>query len=210
METVSFTRFAGLASFLVAVGALAYAIVFIAIVEGAGKATLEFWFFLLMLGGIATIPVLVALYLLLREVDVGFALTAFLFGLGAAFGGILHGAYNLGGNVTPPEPGYGPGQEEVAHGILRYGVAGLALLLLAWLIHRHAGLPRRLAYLGYLGGAVLVFIYIGRLYDFIEPGNYVSLIPPIAYGFAIHPLFYAWLGLILWRSPEVAERPLRP
>jgi hypothetical protein len=206
METVSFTRFAGLASFGVALGALAYAIVFIAIVEGAGEGTLEFWFFLLMVGGIATIPVLVALYLRLREVDVGFALTAFVLGLAAALGGILHGAYNLGGNVTAPEPGFGPGQEEVAHGILRYGVAGLALLLLAWLIHRDGRLPRGLAYLGYLGGAVLVFIYIGRLYDFIEPGNYVSLIPPIAYGFAIHPLFYAWLGLILWRSAEAVER----
>jgi hypothetical protein len=180
METPSFTRFAGLASFGVALGALAYAIVF--------------WFFLLMVGGIATIPVLVALYLLLREVDVGFALTAFVLGLAAALGGILHGGYNLGGNVTPPRPGFGPGQEEVAHGVLRYAVAGLSLLLLAWLIHRDRRLPRGLAYLGYLGGAVLVFIYIGRLYDFIEPGNYVSLIPPIAYGFAIHPLFYAWLG----------------
>jgi hypothetical protein len=204
METVSFMRFAGLASFLVALGALAYAIVFIAIVEGAGKATLEFWFFLLMLGGIATIPVLVALYLRLREVDAGLALTGLLFGLGAAFGGILHGGYNLGGSVTPPAPGYGPGQEEVAHGVLRYAIAGLALLLFAWLIQQHPSLPRGLAYLGYLGGAVLVFIYIGRLYDFIEPGNYVSLIPPIAYGFVIHPLFYAWLGLTFWRAPAPA------
>ncbi len=204
METVSFMRFAGLASVLVSVGAVAYAIVFIAIVEGAGGGTLELWFFLLMAGGIATVPVLVALYLLLRDIDAGFALTAFLFGLMAALGGILHGAYNLGGNATAPAGGYGPGQEEVAHGILRYGVAGLSLLLLAWLIERHPDLPRGLAYLGYLGGAVLVFIYIGRLYDFIEPGNYVSLIPPIAYGFAIHPLFYAWLGLLLWRSPAPA------
>jgi hypothetical protein len=205
METVSFTRFAALASFLVAGGALAYAIVFIAIVEGAGETTLEFWFFLLLLGGIATIPVLVALYLRLREVDAGFALTALLFGLGSAFGGILHGGYNLGGNVTPPERGFGPGQEEVAHGVLRYAVAGLALLLLGWLIQRDRRLPRGLAYLGYLGGAVLVFIYVGRLYDFIEPGDYVSLIPPIAYGFAIHPLFYAWLGVILWRAASAGQ-----
>jgi hypothetical protein len=209
METVSFTRFAGLASIFVAVGALLYAILFIAIVEGAGKTTLEFWFFLLMLGGIGTIPVLVAVYQRLREVDPGFALTAFILGLLAAFGGILHGGYNLGGNVTPPEAGWSPGQEEVAHGILRYGVAGLALLLLGWLIQHRADFPRGLAYLAYLGGAALVFIYIGRLYDFIEPGNYVSLIPPIVYGFAIHPLFYGWLGLLFWRSPEGALVPAR-
>jgi hypothetical protein len=210
METVSFTRFAGLASIFVAVGALLYAILFIAIVEGAGKTTLEFWFFLLMLGGIGTIPVLVALYQRLREVDAGFALTAFVFGVLAAFGGILHGAYNLGGNVTPPEHGFGPGQEEVAHGILRYGVAGLALLLLAWLIQRHGEFPHGLAYLGYVGGAALIFIYIGRLYDFIEPGDYVSLIPPIGYGFVIHPLFYGWLGLLFWRSPAEVLAPARP
>ena len=209
METMSFARFAGLASIFVAVGALLYAILFIAIVEGAGTTTLEFWFFLLMLGGLATIPVLVALYQRLREVDEGFALTAFLLGLGAAFGGILHGAYNLGGLVTPPLSGYDAGQEEVAHGVLRYAVAGLALLLIGWLIQRHPGFPRGLAYLAYAGGAALVFIYIGRLYNFIEPGDYVSLIPPIAYGFVIHPLFYAWLGLLLWRSPTEPGPPLR-
>jgi hypothetical protein len=206
METVSFTRFAGLASFGVALGALAYAFVFIAIVEGAGQGTQELWFFLLLAGGLATIPVLAALYLWLREVDTGFALTAFVLGLLAALGGILHGGYNLGDYVTPPAASFTAGQEQVADGVLWYAVAGLALLLLGWLIHRDGRLPRGLAYLGYLGGAILVFIYIGRLYDFIEPGNYVSLIPPIVYGFAIHQLFYAWLGLILWRTPVPAER----
>ena len=53
-----------------------------------------------------------------------------------------------------------------------------------------------------LGGALLVFIYIGRLFDFITPGDYVSLIPPIVYGFLVHPLLYGWIGLTFIRRRE--------
>jgi hypothetical protein len=198
VRPISFERFAGAASFLVAAGALAYSLVFIAIVEGAGRGVRELWFGLLLIGGLATIPVLVAVYQRLRLLDPGFALTALLLALGGAFGGIFHGAYSLGVSVTPRGAFVGP--EQASHGILRYGIAGLAFLLIAWLIHRGAPLPRGLAYLGYAGGAILVFIYFGRLYDFITPGDYATLIPPIVYGFIIHPLWYGWLGLALWRG----------
>jgi hypothetical protein len=74
------------------------------------------------------------------------------------------------------------------------------LLLVGWLLARDPGVPNTLAWLALLGGAVLVFMYIGRLFDFITPGDYFSLLPPIAYGFVIHPLLYAWVGWILWRA----------
>ena len=192
---------------MVALGALLYAVLFIAIVEGAGRTTREVWYFTLMLGGAATVPVLVALYHRLRLADPGLALTAFVLGLGGAFGGILHGAYSLASSVTPPKP-YAPGPEEVSRGVLRYAVAGVAFLLVAWLIHRSGLLPVGLGYLGYLGGAVLIFIYIGRLFDFIKPSDYLSIVPPIVYGFVIHPLFYAWLGLIFLRAGPALRRPV--
>jgi hypothetical protein len=202
----AYERFAGLASIAVAVGAFLYSIVFIWVVEGGGSDVRAIWFFLLMLGGLATVPVLVALYARLRPVDEGYALLAFVLGLGAALGGFLHGSYNFAAEVTPPSP-YVPGQEEVSKGSLRYLVAGLALLLIAWLVQRgQTGLPLGLAWLGYLGGALLVFIYIGRLFDFVEPGDYVSLLPPIVYGFAVHPLWYLWLGSTLLR-PAAPARP---
>lgn len=88
--------------------------------------------------------------------------------------------------------------------MLRYLVAGLALLVLAWVVWASALLPRGIALLAGIGGALLVFIYIGRLFDFITPGDYVSLIPPIVYGFVVHPLLYGWIGLTMVRNP-VAE-----
>jgi hypothetical protein len=199
MRTISFERFAALASLFVVLGALLYSLFFIWIVEGGGSNVQAVWYFLLMLGGLGTVPVLVALYYRLWERDAGFALTAFLLGLGAALGAVLHGSYNLGVEITPPDP-YALGQEDVARGALRYLVLGLFFLLSSWLIQRGGTLPIGLAYLGYLGGAILVFIYIGRLFDFIEPSSYVSLIPPIVYGFVVHPLWYFWLGLTLWRG----------
>jgi hypothetical protein len=201
--TRSFERFAAFAAFFVAAGGLLYSLLFIFIVEGESGFVNKLWFFTLMIGGLASIPVLVAVYGRLRVTDPGFALVALLLGLSGALGGILHGAYELAALVTPPDPGYYPGPEAVSKGVLRYGIAGLALILIAWLIHRGGAFPRILAYLGYLGGAILVFIYIGRLYDFINPGDYVSLVPPIAYGFVIHPLWYLLLGRELLRTAAV-------
>jgi hypothetical protein len=90
--------------------------------------------------------------------------------------------------------------ESVTKGVLRYLVAGLALLLIAWLVWASALLPRGIALLAAAGGVLLVFIYIGRLFDFITPGDYVSLIPPIVYGLVVHPLLYGWIGLTFLRS----------
>jgi hypothetical protein len=207
MPSPSFERFAGLASILVVVGAVLYSIFFIWIVEGGGSNVKAVWFFLLMLGGIGTVPVLIAVYFRLRETDPGFALLAFLFGLGAALGAVLHGSYYLAAEITPPAEGLAPGQEDVAKGALRYLVLGLFFLLTSWLIQRARTLPLGLAYLGYLGGAILVFIYIGRLFDFITPDDYVSLLPPIVYGFVVHPVWYLWLGITLWRAPVAALPP---
>jgi hypothetical protein len=203
VEGALFERFAALAAFFVALGALMYSIFFITIVEGASGFETDIWFALLMVGALVTIPIFIALYNRLREIDTGFALTALVLSLGAAFGGVLHGGYELGGLITPPTGGYGPGPESISHGILRYAVGGLALLFFSWLIQRDRRFPSWLAYLGYLGGALLVLIYVGRLYDFITPGDYVSLIPPILYGFVVHPLWYLGVGRALWQGlPE--------
>jgi hypothetical protein len=202
----AFQRLAGYCALFVGLGALVYAIIFITIVEGNTET--EPWFAILMVGAITTVPVLVGLYCRFAEFDQGLALTFLTLGLFGALGGILHGGYELAVLITPPETEFGvyPGPEGVAKGILRYLVAGLSLLLVAWLVWSSGLLPRGIAYLAALGGALLVFIYIGRLFDFITPGDYVSLIPPIVYGFLVHPLLYGWIGLTFLRreAPQPA------
>jgi hypothetical protein len=198
-----FERLAGYCALFVGLGALVYAILFITIVEGNTET--EPWFAILMLGGITSVPVVVALYCRFAEFDQGLALTFLALGLFGALGGVVHGGYELAAIATTPDEGYYPGLESVAKGVLRYLCAGLSLLLVAWLVWASGLLPRGIAYLAALGGALLVFIYIGRLYDFITPGDYVSLIPPIVYGFLVHPVLYGWLGLIFVRGSAVAR-----
>jgi hypothetical protein len=197
-----FERLAGVCALFVGLGALVYAILFITIVEGNQET--EPWFAILLIGAITSVPVIVALYCRLAEFDAGLALTALGLGLFGAFGGILHGGYELAVLITPPdtspEVGVYPGVESVTKGVLRYLVAGLALLLIAWLVWSSGLLPRGIALLAGVGGVLLVFIYIGRLFDFITPGDYVSLIPPIVYGLVVHPLLYGWIGLTFLRA----------
>src|SRR5688572_12661485 len=159
--SAGFQRLAGVAAFFVGFGALVYAILFITIVEG--NTDTEPWFAILMLGALATVPVVIALYCTLRPFDEAAALTALVLGLFGALGGILHGGYELALLVTPPDVGAYPGPEAISKGVLRYLVAGLALLVVAWLVWASGLLPRGIAYLAALGGALLVFIYIGRL-----------------------------------------------
>jgi len=205
--SAGFERLAGLCAILVGFGALVYAILFITIVEGNEET--EPWFAILLVGALTTVPVMIALYIRLRAFDEGLALTALVLGLFGALGGILHGGYELAALVTPPdtspEVGVFPGPESVAKGVLRYLVAGLALLLIAWLVWASALLPRGIAILAGSGGVLLVVIYFGRLFDFITPGDYVSLIPPILYGFLVHPLLYGWIGLTFLRGRSAAQ-----
>lgn len=201
--SAGFERLAGVCALFVGLGALVYAILFITIVEGSTET--EPWFAILLVGALTSVPVMVALYFKLRAFDEAAALTVLVLGLFGALGGVIHGGYELAAIVTPPDEGYYPGPESVAKGVLRYLVAGLALLLIAWLVWVSALLPRGIAILAGIGGVLLVFIYIGRLFDFITPGDYVSLIPPIVYGFLIHPLLYGWIGLTFLRSSATAK-----
>ena len=201
----SFDRFAGVCSIAVAFGALAFAAVFAVIVGGDSQTKP---FFALLLGGaILSVPVLVAIFRRLRETDEAFALTALVLGLLGALGGILHGGYELAALETPSSPAYYPGVEAVTKGVLRYGTAGLALALVGWLIVRSGRLPLVLGYVGMFGGALLVLIYFGRLFDFITPASHTSLIPPFLYGFVVHPIFYGTLGVLLWRGRRAGALP---
>ena len=196
--TPSLDRWAGPFATAVGVGGLLYGLLFVWIVQGSPDWVPHVWFALLVLGGLVSIAVAVALFQRLRPVDEGLALTSLLLGLTGAMGGVVHGGFNLAALINPtsvgkessPDPG----------GVFRYLTAGLALLVVGWLVVAGgAGLvfPKRLGQLALAAGAILVFIYIGRLYDFITPRHKLTLWPPILYGLILHPGLYLWLGRLL-------------
>src|SRR5439155_4034585 len=136
-------------------------------------------FFALLLGGaILSVPVVIAIFQRLRETDEAFALTALVFGLGGALGGVLHGGYELAALQNRPAEGYYPGLESVTKGVLRFGSAGLALALVGWLILCVGRFLRVLGYVGVFGGALLVFVYFVWLYDFFSSACHTSMVPP--------------------------------
>jgi hypothetical protein len=200
-----FARFSGLSAIVLGIGGFVYAVLFAIIVAGeAPRGVRELWFATLMLGAILSTVVGVGLYQRLRETDVSVALLALLLGLSGALGGILHGGSNLSRIIEAPGTGV-PDVQLDPKGILRYGVAGLALLLIGWLVLRGGAFPRWLGLMAYVGGAVLVFIYVGRLYDFITPETKITLTPPFLFGFVLYPALYIGLGLELMRD-EGARR----
>jgi hypothetical protein len=202
MRSAAFDRFGGNCAIALGIGGFVYATLFAIIVadENAPTWVSGLWLTFLLVGGLLTTVVTVALYQRLRETDDGFALWALLLGFAAAVGGLVHAAYQLIPIANPSPLLIVPATPADPLGILRFGIAGITLLILAVLIVRSGQFPRSLGYLAYFGGAVLVFIYLGRLFDFITPTNKITLIPPFLYGFIVHPVFYVWLGRELLRT----------
>jgi hypothetical protein len=190
-----FARFAAVCAFLVAATGFLYSVFFFAHV-----ATDETWpgtvsWALLLVGGLLTTIVFAALYARLRDVEPGFALVALLLGVTGAVGAAVHGAFQLANAVEPPEVEAFPNPID-PRGFLTFGVAGLALLLVAWLAQRGDVLPRRLVALAYIAGALLVFVYLGRLIV-VEVEDPFLLVPAVLLGFVVNPVLYAWLGVVL-------------
>lgn len=210
MRTATFDRFGGRCAILLGIGGLIYAILFAFVVAGSPTWVTGLWLTFLLAGGLLTTVVTVALYQRLRETDEGVALLALLLGFAAAVGGVVHASYQLIPIVYPNPLALSPTTPADPLGLLRFGISGIALLALGWLIVRGGQFPRSLGYLAYFGGALLVFIYIGRLFDFITPATKITLIPPFVYGFIVHPVFYVWLGRELLRTAMTGPAPTAP
>ena len=210
-SAAAYERFAGVCALVAAVGSLAYSVAFV-VLKNAGLYSA-----LLMIGGLVTAAVLVGVYSRVRAAGAEVAGLALLLGVIGAMGSLSHGAYDLA-NAIHPEAS--PAQviaatsskalatlpsEIDARGVMTFGIAGVAILLFSWLIARAGNLPRGLGYLGYLLGALLVIVYLGRLIV-LDPttstGTIAVLAPAALTGLIVNPAWLFWLGAALLRRRQ--------
>ena len=206
MKTSAFERFGGLCALIAGVGGLAYSVSFVILSKSAPDVSTILTPLLLLVGGLLSSAVMLALYQRLRETEATFALWAAILGVVAALGSAVHGGYDLANAINPPALSASfhddlntlPSQID-PRGLLTFGVTGLAVLVLAWLIVRGGQFSKGLGYLGYALGILLVIVYLGRLI-LLQPTNLFLLGAAALTGFLLAPLWYIWLGVILWRG----------
>jgi hypothetical protein len=192
-RSTSFERFAGACAILAGASGLLYAIAFVVL----QNVLLSGLF--LMLGGLLTSVALLAVYERLRETDASFALLALVLGLAGSLGSAVHGGYDLANAVNPPASLPDLPNPVDPRGLLTFGVAGIALFVVGWLIGRGGWFPKGLGYLAYVSAVLLLALYLGRLIV-LDPTNPLILVPALLNGFLINPIFYLWLGLALLRG----------
>ena len=190
-----FERFAGVCAALAGVSGFLYALAFVVLQDPLLSGLF------LMTSGLLTSAALLAVYERLREIDASFALLALVLGLVGSLGSTVHGGYDLANAINPPSSLPDLPNPVDPRGLLTFGAAGAALLVVSWLIGRGAMLPRGLGYLGYVSAVLLLALYLGRLIV-LDPANPVILAPALLNGFLINPVFCLWLALALLRGRE--------
>jgi hypothetical protein len=192
----SFERFAGWSAVLAGISGFLYSLSFIVLQNDLLSALF------LMLGGLFSTAALTALYQRLHGTESGFALLGLLLSLTGVLGAAIHGGYDLANALHPPSsPGTDLPNAVDPRGLLTFGVSGLGLSLLAWLMTQNASFPKRLAYLGYLSATLMIILYLGRLI-ILQATNLAIVVPALLEGFIVNPLWYVWLGMIFVRSSD--------
>lgn len=204
----SFESFAGLCTILAGVINFLYAVAFVLVARSAPALGGLLSALFLLLSGLLVTTTITALYYRLRDTDAAFALWALLLGMVGTLGAAIHGGYDLGNALNRPavsdELATGlatlPSQID-PRGLTTFGVMGIALLVIAWLMARSDGFPKGLPYMGYLLGILFLVLYLARLI-ILNPANPVLLVPVLVTGFVVNPVWYIWLGLTLWRGQQ--------
>ncbi len=205
MKSAAFDRFAGWCAILTGLAGFLYAVAFIVVARSDPALGGLLSALFLTLIGLFSSAVMIALYNRLRETDQYFALWALLLGVVSALATAAHGGYDLANAIHPSSVVVASAAADVPsqidpRGLLTFGVAGIALLVVAWLIRCGGALPRGLGLLGYLSSVLLIILYVARLIV-LSPASLVILVPAVVNGFVVTPIWYVWLGLALLRRP---------
>jgi hypothetical protein len=210
---VAYERLAGTGAIVAGIGGIVYSIAFLGgVVEGwAPQLGLTVASIALVLGGLLSVLVLVALYRRLLGGAAAVGLLGLMLAAIGATGALVHGGYDLANAVHPLQSLVAlrdvPYVLATAHlpsgidprGLLTFGVSGLGLLVLASQSRRSGTLPDGLAALGMTVGVLLIFVYLARLI-ILTPTNLLVAIPAALTGLVLSPLFYIRLGMELRRG----------
>ena len=191
MHSATFERFAGACAILTAFASFLNAVAFV-ILQNAVLSAL-----FLTAVGLLSSAVLVAVYYRLRQTNAAFALLALVLGIAGALGSAVHGGYDLANAIHPPSSALAKLPSPVdPRGLLTFGVSGIALFVVGWLIVHGGQFPRGVGYLAYLSAFLLVVLYLGRLIV-LDPSNPLILITALLNGFVINAALYLLLGFAL-------------
>lgn len=189
-----FNAYASLNAFAAGAAGLLYAVSFVILQNSLWSAIF------LLLGGVLAVPVMVALFHKLRDVEPHFALAFLILGIFGAGGAAIHGAYDLANAISPPIWAIADVPNGIdPRGFLTFGVMGAAILKISWLLGKGDVFSKKFRLLGYVSGALLVIIYLARLIV-LSPANPILLYPILLEGFVVNPLWYVWLGYLLKRE----------
>lgn len=198
---MSFQRFAGISAYAVAAGGITYAVAFVVAVKTDSGAAETIAALLLLVGGLLGSAVLVGLYQRIRGAEPGFALWGLLLGAVGVIGSAIHGGFDLALQVHPAFDVPGIPNEVDPRGLLTFGVTGLGVLVLSWVIRQGSGLPAGLGMLGMALGILLVGIFVARLF-ILDTNNLFLLALAGVTGAVVHPVWFVWLGRSLRQGPE--------
>jgi hypothetical protein len=199
MTSPLFDRTASWMAYLSAAVALAYSVSFGYYVRDGDKWAQYTSSGLLLAGGIIGLPVLVAIYLRVRHVDEGFAIVALVIALAAALGSVLHGAHDIAVFAHPDKVTTSADYPNFTdpRGFSTFALFGLGMIVLAAMSHA-AALPKPIALVGAITGALAVVVYIGR----------VTVLDPKRWWVAIAAVGAGVVGVPLWNV--LVARALRP
>jgi hypothetical protein len=190
----SYERFAGACAVLTGLLGLVYSVAFVVLKSVPLQSAA-------LIGvGLLGIAALIGVYARLKENDATFALLAIVLGIAGGLGSAIHGGYDLANALHPPaQLNLDLPSAIDPRGMLTFGVAGLGLWVIAWLILRGTQFPKALGYLGYLTAALLIAVYLARLIV-LDATSLLVVGPALLLGFVASPAWYIWMGVSLWRG----------
>jgi hypothetical protein len=159
-------------------------------------------------GGLVTLPVIIALYALIREREPEFAFLGLLLGAVGVLATATHGAFDVAGLSKPVKPDLSDVPNFVdPRGFATFGITSLAFLVFGFLALRVGGIDRTVARLAVLAAVLLAVLYVGRL-TVLNPKTNVIKTTALVSGLLVNPAFFVLLArsLLEPRGPDARAR----